>query len=104
MDIQFSTNVNLTTLLVDYLHLKEIASLKQVCSQQSSSVSHKIPYWFQTVRNQYDVSSCGICSAIRSSLKIEHCPMCEENICIDHLEICDSCNNIYCYRCRGFCC
>lgn len=104
MEFHFGPTTKLTSLLVDYLHLKDIARLKQVNIHQKTTIREKMPNWLGTIREKYNVLPCGMCSSIRSNFKIEHCPLCEKDVCIEHLEVCNSCSNIYCYRCRGFCC
>jgi len=89
MEFYFGPTTNLTTLIVDYLHLKDIAKLKQVCLHHSLSISAKMPNWLDIIQTQYDVLPCDICFSIRSCFKIEHCPMCEKNVCINHLENCN---------------
>ena len=104
MDFHFGPTTTLTSILMDYLHLKDVAKLKQVSFHHNLAIRDKIPNWIDTIQNQYHVLPCNICFSIRSCFKIEHCPLCEKDVCVDHLEICNSCNNVYCYRCRGYCC
>jgi len=80
---------------------------KAVChARQTSVICNKNLHPFKAFAELNGAITCGqmTCSAMRKPSFIEHCPVCEKNVCVDHLERCNNCFIIVCDDCNGFCC
>lgn len=95
----FSPTVTVVSCVCEYLKPKEVCKTRQVCK---FNVEHL--YHFQEFAESNGAIKCGGCPAMRMPRFLEHCPVCEKDVCVDHLEQCWDCNEIICCDCRGFCC
>ena len=96
----FGAKVSVLTSVVEYLSDKEMCK----CRQLSKLSKNDIRGWRHRVLRTGTVVDCQKCPALRLSKYTEHCPLCESSVCVDHLERCVKCHEIYCSFCVGFCC
>ena len=96
----FSATESVLTCALQYLSAHEIAQCRPVSRLTNSDV----PGWREKSLQTGNVVACCKCPALRLSKYTEHCPLCESDVCVEHLEKCNDCNGIYCSSCVGFCC
>jgi len=104
MESVFGLKTSLSSIVMTYLMPKEIAYLRQMNKHHMTAAGRTSNVWYNFVSKYKQVHTCGKCKAIRSIRKMEHCSLCTKDICVEHLEICNQCDGIYCSDCRGFCC
>ena len=95
----FSPTVTVVSCVCEYLKPKEVCKTRQV-----SKFCTEHLYNFQEFAESNGAIKCGGCPAMRMPRFLEHCPLCEKEVCVDHLERCNECLEIICCECRGVCC
>ena len=104
MDQWFSADLPLMSVVFEYLTAKDVATWRQSGRRAVENTSIYAPNWHKYVQSQFEVIRCGLCGSIRVPIKTEWCALCENNVCVDHLERCGVCNGIYCSECVFNCC
>lgn len=102
MDTWFSDTLPLMSIVFEYLNAKDVAKWRQSGRRQASDTFVYAPHWQKYVHAEWNVSACSLCNAIRGFYKTEWCGLCENRVCVDHLERCHACGTIHCSAC--FCC
>ena len=97
----------LTSEILDYLSIKDIARWRQTtgqCLQDTKRyLSRQQMDWYPYISHTYITRKCSMCPAIRSFVNVEWCPYCESNVCVEHLERCQSCHIVCCSSCVPAC-
>lgn len=104
MDIVFGISETLTGRVSRYLDRQSVASIRCIAKQYKKDIWIEKGNWWNYVSNEINAKRCGLCKAICTTRQVEYCPLCEQWVCIGHLEVCRECNSIFCSTCRGFCC
>ena len=104
METSFGPKTSVLTILTQYLLPKDITQIRQV-NRFSKQISENVcGPWKPYVQSLYNVLDCPKCDALRNPSHMEHCPLCERDVCLEHLTKCQHCLEIYCNTCVGFCC
>lgn len=104
MNAWFSDRLPLMSVVFEYLTAKDVASWRKSGRQSALNTFHYAPNWQKYVQANWNVCKCGICDSIRGFHKTEWCALCENRVCVDHLDHCRVCNDIFCYECAYSCC
>lgn len=104
MQTTFGPKTSVTSVVMGYLFPPDITRLRQVSRHAKTSSEHVCGPWKSYVQSLYNVYDCPRCNALRNPRYTEHCPLCEKNVCVDHLVRCSKCCQVYCDACVGFCC
>ena len=104
MDNVFGASQTLTGRLSKYLNIETIANIRYTSKQCKQDIFLENGEWWNYVSARINAKRCGLCKAICTTRQVEYCPLCEQWVCIGHLEVCRECNGIFCSACRGFCC
>ena len=104
MEKTFGPKTTLLSILTHYLVPKDITRLRQVNKVSKQTSENVCGPWKTYVQSFYNVEDCSMCNALRNPKYMEHCPLCEKDVCLEHLVKCTNCLEIYCNTCVGFCC
>ena len=96
----FSSQSSVLTHVATFLPLSDVGRCRQLSRLSKSDVSG----WREAVLQQEQVVACEQCPAICRHQQTEHCPLCESTVCVEHLDRCDDCLQVFCNECVGFCC
>lgn len=104
MENSFGPKTSVLTILTQYLLPKDITQIRQVNKYSKQTSENVCGPWKSYVQSFHDVLDCPRCHALRNPRYMEHCPLCEKDVCLEHLVKCSNCLEIYCNACVGFCC
>ena len=104
METSFGPKTSVLSILTQYLLPKDITRIRQVNRFFKQTSENTCGPWKLYVQSFYNVIDCPMCYALRSPIYVEHCPLCEKDVCLEHLVKCQNCLEIYCSACVGFCC
>lgn len=104
MENTFGPKTSVTSVVMGYLFPHDITRLRQVNRHAKAASEQVCGSWKSYVQSLFTVSDCPRCYALRNPQHTEHCPLCEENVCVEHLVRCSKCSQVYCEACVGFCC
>jgi hypothetical protein len=93
----------LTNEMMQFMSTKDVARWRQTaraCLQDTEIFLrlHDMK-WQSFISYTYVTLKCQCCPAIRTFTKVEWCPFCESNVCVEHLERCSECDIICCSKC-----
>jgi len=103
MDAVFSPEITLGSILIEYLSIKDIASVRAVSVNNMHDTQQAKGNWHNYVASQYTIQTCGVCQAFCVNTQVEYCSLCEDWVCITHLEVCHHCDGIFCSDCARGC-
>lgn len=103
MDAVFSPEISLGSILIEYLSVKDIASVRAVSVTNMYETQKAKGNWHNYVASHHTIKVCGVCQAICLAKQVEYCSLCEDWVCVTHLEVCHNCDGIFCSSCQGSC-
>ena len=104
METSFGPKTSVLSILTGYLLPKDITQIRQVNKFSKQTSENISGTWKSYVQSFHTVLDCPRCHALRNPRYMEHCPLCEKDVCLEHLVKCTQCLAIYCNACVGFCC
>lgn len=104
MDFSFGPKTSVTSVVMTFLSPVDITRVRQVNRQTKTTSENVCGDWKSYVKSIETIHDCPHCYALRRPRYTEHCPLCEQNVCVDHLRRCVQCCDVFCHVCVGFCC
>lgn len=99
MNLYFSDDTTLMSIVLKYLYPKEIAKYRQTQRQSLTDVSYCKGQWEKYLQTIYPIKQCEQCSAICSVRQLDYCSLCERRVCIDHLYLGNFGTSVWCGNC-----
>lgn len=104
MNACISDQLTCMSLILSFLSVKDVARYRLQCRDALLDTFRSKGPWLNYIQRWVSVSKCDLCIAIRSVRRVDWCELCECWVCIDHLDVCDSCANVCCDQCVDICC
>jgi len=73
MDAVFSPEITLGSILIEYLSVKDIASVRAVSVNNKQDTQKAKGNWHNYVGRHYAIQTCGVCQAICVHTQLQYC-------------------------------